>query len=46
MLMKNPDDSIGNRTRNLPALEQCRNKLRHRVSHVCCLEVENVTPIE
>jgi hypothetical protein len=31
MQIKNFNDTIGNRTRDLPVLGQCLNKLRHRI---------------
>jgi hypothetical protein len=30
--MKNYNDTIGNRNRDLPALKQCLNQLRYRVT--------------
>ena len=33
MSMKNSNDTIGNRTRDLPALAQCLNQLCHSVPH-------------
>ena len=35
--MKNFNNVIGNRTRNLPALVQCLNQLRHRTTFVMFL---------
>jgi len=32
--MKNSKDTIEDRTRDLPALAHCPNRLRHRVTHV------------
>jgi len=34
MLLKNSNDTIGNRTRDLPACRPCLKQLRHRVPHI------------
>jgi hypothetical protein len=40
MSMKNSNDTIENRTRDLPACSQCFNQLRHLVLRVLGLEHE------